>query len=259
MGKNGYSAPSVIKAFEILRILGDTPEGVGISGLARALGISKSTVHGITAAMEGLGIVMRDHKTKRFRVGFTLLELVRKSLVGLELAQVAKKPLESLVERTEETAFFGVLNRDHVTILEAVDSPKEFKVTAPRGTRLSLRAGAVGKIFLANMARAKAMTILRQKGLKRYTPNSITDEDRYLTELDRVVDTGYAIDEGEYLMGVTAIAAAVKVDGFPLSALWSVAFSSSLSEERRRDLIECVKATAREIRVTLRKETPRVD
>lgn len=256
MRKNGYSAPSVVKAFEILKALGDTNEGMGISSLARKLGIGKSTVHGITAAMEELGVVIRDGRTKRFRIGFTLLELVRKSLGGLELIQVARGPMQVLVERTEETAFLGVLNRDHVTIVEAVDSPKEFKVTAPRGTRLSLRAGAVGKVFLGNMERPKAIEILRRKGLKPYTPNSITDMNRYLQELDRVAERGYAMDDGEYLMGVTAIAAPINVGDLPLSALWSVAFSSSLTEEKRDSIIEQVKATASEIESSLRKEGP---
>ncbi len=256
MGKDGYSAPSVAKAFDILKALGDSNEGLGISTLARDLGIGKSTVHGITAAMEELGVVIRDPRSKRFRVGFTLLELVRKSLGGLAVIEVARKPMEELVERTEETAFLGVLNRDHVTIVEAVDSPKEFKVTAPRGTRLSLRAGAVGKVFLANMERPKAMEILRKKGLKPYTPNSITDLNRYLEELDRVAARGYAMDDGEYLMGVTAIAAPISAPDLPLSALWSVAFSSSLTDETRVDLIRDVKSTADEIERSLRKENP---
>ena len=255
MSKNGYLAPSVIKAFEILKALGDNNEGMGISALARKLGIGKSSVHGIMSAMEELGVVIRDQRTKRFRVGFTLLELVRKAFAGLELAEVAKKPMEVLVEQTEETAFLGVLNRDHVTIVEAVDSPKEFKVTAPRGTRLSLRAGAVGKIFLANMERAKAMEILHEKGLKQYTLHSITDMKRYVQELDRVTQQGYAMDEGEYLMGVTAIAAAIRADDLPLSALWLVAFSSSLTGEKRDSLIEHVKATAHQIENTLREKT----
>jgi DNA-binding IclR family transcriptional regulator len=253
MGKDGYLAPSVIKAFEILKALGESSEGMGISALAKRLKIGKSTVHGITAAMEELGVVIRDRRTKQFRVGFTLLELARKLLEGLELAEVAKKPMECLVERTEETAFLGVLNRDHVTIVEAVDSPKEFKVTAPRGTRLSLRAGAVGKVFLANLERGLAVVILRKKGLKAYTPNSITDMDRYLAELDRVAEMGYAMDDGEYLIGVTAIAAPIRVEGLPLSALWSVAFSSSLSREKRDWIIEQVRETAGEIERSLKK------
>ena len=257
MSKNGYSAPSVIKAFEILKALSDTSEGMGISSLSRKLGIGKSTVHGITAAMEELGVVIRDRRTKRFRAGFTLFELVRKALTSLELARVSRKPMEILVEKTEETAFLGVLNRDHVTIVEAVDSPKEFKVTAPRGTRLSLRAGAVGKIFLANMERAEALGILREKGLKSYTPHSITEVGRYVEELDRVAEKGYAMDDGEYLMGVTAIAAAIRVEDLPLSALWSVAFSSSLTKENRDQIIVQVKRAANTIESTLRRKTPR--
>jgi DNA-binding IclR family transcriptional regulator len=104
------------------------------------------------------------------------------------------------------------------------------------------------------MDRPKALEILYQKGLKQYTPHSITDMDRYLEELDKVSGSGYAIDEGEYLIGVTAIAAAIKVEGLPLSALWSVAFSSSLTEEKRRDLIKEVRTTACEIERSLRKE-----
>jgi len=254
MAQPGYSAPSVVKAFEILQALADRNEGLGVSALARNLGISKSTVHGIMTTMEELGVVIRDGRTKRFRVGFAMLELVRRSLSGLTLAQVAKIPMELLVERTRETAFLGVLNRDHVTIIEAVDSPQEFKVTAPRGTRLSLRAGAVGKIFLASMERTKALDILRQKGLKRYTSRSITDMGRYLEELDRVVERGYAKDDGEYLEGVTAVAAAIRGDDFPLSAIWSGAFSSNLSEDKHARLIREVETTARDIERTLREK-----
>ena len=114
MAQPGYSAPSVVKAFEILQALADRNEGLGVSALARNLGISKSTVHGIMTTMEELGVVIRDGRTKRFRVGFAMLELVRRSFSGLTLAQVAKIPIELLVERTRETAFLGVLNRDHV-------------------------------------------------------------------------------------------------------------------------------------------------
>ncbi|MBW2057387.1 MAG: IclR family transcriptional regulator [Deltaproteobacteria bacterium] len=256
MDRKRYSAPSVAKAFEILKVLGDASEGMGVSALARKLGMGKSTVHGITAAMEELGVVIRDDRTKRFRVGFTLLELVRKALPHLELAEVGRGPMEALVERTEETAFLGVLNRDHVTIVGAVDSPKEFKVTAPRGTRLSLRAGAVGKVFLANMEREKALEFLNRKGLKGYTPRSITDMDEYLKELDRVSERGFAFDDGEYLMGVTAVAAPIVVDGYPLSALWSVAFSSSLTDERRERIIEEVRRAAGTIEKALRKSRP---
>ncbi len=48
-------APSVTKAFEILGLVTKAPRGLKISDLSKELGIGKSTVHGITAALEGAG------------------------------------------------------------------------------------------------------------------------------------------------------------------------------------------------------------
>ena len=59
---------------------------------------------------------------------------------------------------------------------------------------------------------------------------------------------------GEYLEGVTAVAAAIRGEDFPLSAIWSVAFSSSLSEEKQSRLIPGVQATARSIERALREK-----
>jgi DNA-binding IclR family transcriptional regulator len=112
----------------------------------------------------------------------------------------------------------------------------------------------VGKVFLAHMERTKALGILKERGLKAYTPNSITDMVRYVEELDTVARKGYAIDEGEYLMGVTAVAAPIRVSGIPQSALWSVAFSSGLVDSQRENLIDQVTATTYEIENNLRKE-----
>ncbi len=71
-----------------------------------------------------------------------------------------------------------------------------------------------------------------------------------------MAEQGYAMDDGEYLMGVTAIAAPIIVRDLPLSALWSVAFSSSLTDESRDEIIEHVKRTASQIESALRKDSP---
>ena len=67
-----YQAPSVKKAFQILGLLADNPHSMGISELAKRMGISKGTVHGITAALEDLGAIIRDPDTKRYTLGLTL-------------------------------------------------------------------------------------------------------------------------------------------------------------------------------------------
>ena len=53
--KRGYFAPSVTKAFEILKLISSKKQGMGISEIARELRIAKSTVHGMTSALEESG------------------------------------------------------------------------------------------------------------------------------------------------------------------------------------------------------------
>ena len=72
-----YGAPSVKKAFAILSAISSSKDGLGVSELARDLSMAKSTVHGMTSALEEVGAVMRDPQTKRFRLGFTLFEIGR--------------------------------------------------------------------------------------------------------------------------------------------------------------------------------------
>ena len=54
--------------------------------------------------------------------------------------------MEKLSERVGETVFWGILNGDHVTIVDMVESQNEMKITTPPGTRLPLLAGALGRV-----------------------------------------------------------------------------------------------------------------
>ena len=72
-----YTAPTVGKTFRILKSISRTPQGQTLSEISQQLGISKSTVHGISAALEALGAVKRDANTRRFHLGATLFELGR--------------------------------------------------------------------------------------------------------------------------------------------------------------------------------------
>ncbi|MGB9630139.1 MAG: IclR family transcriptional regulator, partial [Thermodesulfobacteriota bacterium] len=168
-----YSAPSVKKAFKILQLLADSSTGLGLSEIAKRLKIGKSTVHGITSALEELGVLVRDPLHKKFGLGYTLLELSRKSYRKFELREIARPLMEKLMERVGETVFLGIMNGDHITILDVVESHREMKITSPPGTRLPLLAAATGKVFLSLLEERRAKEIVQKMGLKRYTPKSI--------------------------------------------------------------------------------------
>ena len=247
MKKTVYSAPSVKKAFKILHAIADSSNGLGVSELAKQLRIGKSTVHGITLALEEIGVLVRDPLHKKYNMGYTLLELRKKAYAKMELRDVARIPLERLMEKIGETVFLGILNGDHVTILDAVESHNEMKITSPPGTRLPLLAGAIGKIFLAQFEEKKAKEILQKMGLRRYTSKSIVDPKKFFKEVGETRTKGYVIDDEEYMMGVKAIAAPILAASPPLAAIWVVGFTSSLNDQKMEKVILEIQKTAQEI------------
>ena len=167
-----YGAPSVKKAFAILSAISASKDGMGVSDLAKKLKMAKSTVHGMTSALEELGAVMRDPLTKKYKLGFTLLEIGRSAYSQIDLQTSARPVTEELMERTQTSIFLGVLNWDQVTILDIVESRQDLNITAPVGSTIPLFAGAVGKVFLASMSMEQAAKIVESKGLPRFTDNS---------------------------------------------------------------------------------------
>ena len=252
MKNKAYSAPSVKKAFRVLHAIADSSTGLGVSELSAKVSIGKSTVLGITSALEEMGILIRDSARKKYSVGYTLLELCRKAYAKLELRDVARIPMENLMEKVGETVYLGVLNGDHVTILEVIESHNEMKITSPPGTRLPLLTGATGRVLLAQLEEKKAREIVHRLGLVRYTPKSVTDPRQFLKEMAEVGQKGYAIDDEEYMLGVRAVAAPVQSVSFPPIAIWVVGFSSSLDDQKMERVVEEIQKTAQEIRHSLK-------
>ena len=231
-----YGAPSVKKAFAILSAISSSRDGLGVSELARDLNMAKSTVHGMTSALEEVGAVMRDPQTKRFKLGFTLFEVGRSAYSQIDLKTAARPVTEELMVKTRTSVFLGILNWDHVTILDIVEARQDLNITAPVGSNIPLFAGAVGKVFLAAMEEEEANKIIRSKGLPRYTENSIVDAELYCKELQQVRKKGYAVDDEEYILGVRAVAAPLMGLGQLKSAIWAVGFKASLDDIKVKTL-----------------------
>jgi DNA-binding IclR family transcriptional regulator len=250
----GYFAPSVKRAFEILKLVSASKDGVGISEIARGLGMAKSTVHGMTSALEELGVVLRDPVTKRYTLGFTLFELGKNAYSQIDLKDLARPVAEELMERTGASVFLGVLNWDHITVLDVVEPRTELKITAPIGTTLPLLAGAVGKIFLSKLDEQEAKRIIKTRGLTRFTENSITNTERYLQEIRAARGSGFATDDEEYILGVRAVAAPIKEAAPLMSAIWVVGLKASLDEDRMKQVTQYAVDAARGIDLRIERE-----
>jgi len=248
----GYIAPSVKRTFEILKAVASARDGLGISELARDLNMAKSTVHGMTSALEDAGALVRDSVTKRYALGFTVFELGRAAYSQLDMKSLARPVMENLMEKTHTSVFLGAQNGEHVTVLDVVESKSELKITSPIGTSIPLIAGAVGKVLLSRMDEEQALRLIRRKGITKFTNNTVTEPESYLREIRLVRERGYATDDEEYILGVRAVASPVLEESRLMGALWAVGFKSGLNEEAMKSLTTETRKAAEEINERIR-------
>lgn len=249
----GYKAPAVGKAFELLRVVARSRRGLGLSELAAELGYSKSTTHGLVHALIDEGALVPVAGGKKLLMGSTVVELAFQSWNYLIINRAAQPILDQLKDEIEESVFLGVFNRSNARaiIMATAEATKPLKISSPPGTSISLFAGAVGKVFLAGMEDDQALALIREKGLARYTENSIVSEKKLMAELARVRDRGWALDDEEYLPGVRAVAASIgNLHGLPL-AVWVVGFAGSMGEKQIGKITRATLETTEKLRDVL--------
>jgi len=231
-GTDGYSAPAVERAFRLLDAVAGAVEAPTLSELARKLGFSKSTTHGLVHALIAADALTQDPGSKRLLLGPAVVELALKNREVFLLGDQAQPLLEDLRDRIDESVFFGMMIRFRTLVMAAAEARKSMKISALPGTAIPLLAGAVGKVLLAQMSSDQTRETIRRLTLPRFTPASIVDEQRFLTEVQKVRKRGVAVDCGEYLSGVNAVAVGLgKRRGIPL-VVWAVGFAESLGPEK---------------------------
>jgi len=249
-----YLAPSVKKAFDILRVISSSREGIGLNEIARDLGIAKSTVHGIIAALKDVGAVTRDPATRRYELGLTLFELGRQIYTQIDLREVARPVMESLMEELQETVFLCTLNGDRrsIMVLDTVECRHDLKITSPVGSILPLFSTAPGKALLAIMDDEEIRGIIKEEGLPWHTEKSIIDPEQFIEVIRDARHNGYAVDYEEYMSGVRAVAVSITGVRNLSAAIYIVGFKTRLNEEKMDILKKRIGEAAKTINLSVK-------
>jgi len=88
---------------------------------------------------------------------------------------------------------------------------------------------------------------LKERGLPKYTENSITDIEFFLEEIEKTRKYGYSLDLEEYLTGIRAVATLIYKDNEPAGAICALGFSRSLNDDKLSGVIKHLKNTAKQI------------
>jgi IclR family transcriptional regulator, acetate operon repressor len=180
---------------------------LGITEIARRLGLSPSTAHRIVRALMTAGYVDQNPRTDHYYLGRSavLLGQVAQRAVGLDAVVPV---LEDVARRTGESVNLGLLDGDAGVVTLRIDTKHPLRFEQPVGTRVGLHCSSMGKALLAFHPDGPAAG-QRLGRLERHTEHTITSREALDRELAAIRDRGYSLDEQEAQIGVRCISAPI--------------------------------------------------
>jgi len=200
---------SVQRAIDILNLFdGQFPE-LGTTEIAKALGLHKSTTASLVYTLEANGYLNQNPNSRKYRLGFKLIERAAALLNQVEIRQIAYPCLQELHKQADETVNLGVLDGTDIVFVERLLSTKALGMRSDIGKRAPAHSSAMGKAILSCLPVADVQAMIEKYGLCAMTPKTITDPGKFLLELDRVREQGFALDDEEGELGGRCVAAPI--------------------------------------------------
>jgi IclR family KDG regulon transcriptional repressor len=177
-----------------------------ISSLSR---MPKSTCYRFLNTLKKKEILELDRDQGKYRLSVRFLRFESAILNSIDLAKLSLPFLRELSKLSGETAQLVVLNNNVGVCIEKVESTETLRVMPDKGTIIGLHGGASGKVIMAYLSEEEQDWIIREKGLTKFTPNTISDPRTLKKHLQEIRKRGYAVSDGEIYAGVKAFAAPV--------------------------------------------------
>jgi DNA-binding IclR family transcriptional regulator len=245
---------SIERAAAVLRLLAAAPDGLGVADLGNALGLAKTTVHGILRTLHQVGFVEQDHTGAHYHLSDAFGRLGESYLDPNELRSRAINWADSLASRSGEVVRVGRLVEGKVVVVHHVFRPDDSDQDLDVGTTLPPHATALGKAVLAYDASGAS----RPHKLEAFTTRTIIDPARLAEELAAVRARGWASEFEEYTVELASIAAPIRgLGGLVVGAVGLAGRVERICDSRlrhRADLVTMVRATADAIARDLRED-----
>ena len=247
---SGSPVGSVDRALRILTEIGGASRGLSLDELSGRLGVPKSSLHRLLAALKYRQFVAQPEPGGPYLLGTEMLATSFRFCDTLDLRTLVHPYLVQLAAQLNETVHMAVLDGPEVVYQDKVESSHSIKLSSVIGGRNPAHATGVGKALLAwtyptdEAVRAWAA----QWGpLAARTPRTITSPGKLAGHLAVVRRQGYAVDLEENEAGVRCAAVPVFVGrAVPAAAVSATLLGTRAGPARLAELGELLRTALAE-------------
>lgn len=237
---------SVVSAFRVLEAVAEA-QPVGLSELARTVGLPKSTVQRVLLTLQEVGWLRpTDSTPTRWQLTYRVVAVVGSAGGGECLREVALPVMNELQLATTETIHLAAPDHDSLVLVERLDTPHRLRAFLARGERIALHASATGLAYLSACDQHYVEQYLAGS-LPAQTPDTITDPHRIRAVLDEIRERGYSVNIGGLSSGISSLGAPIGRPGRPVAAISISGPSSRITPERFDELGKQVREAAAKI------------
>lgn len=198
---------SATKALTLLSYFSTTRPEIGLSQLCRVAGRDKATTYRHLQALETAGLVEKNPASKQYRLGPAILQLAQMREATVPRKDAAKAALETLADKTGETAHATLLSGgvlyglcDCESLHHGTRAVIDMNVFPLHATASGLCSVAFGPEDLLHTAVAN---------LERFTENTVTTETALRAVIEDVRATGFGRGDGSFATETQGLAVPV--------------------------------------------------
>lgn len=240
-GTGASPVESVDRALLTLQVLARAGgRGMPLADLAGALGLNKSTVHRVLAALRFRGFVTQDPTSGAYVLGSAATRLADDFLGDENLPVLLHAALVALCGVADELVHLGVLSGPHVVYLDKVEPERSVRVWSAVGRRSPAVTTALGRAMLAfrGTDRSALTGYVRAAG-----ESAEVDVEHVWQVLERARARGYATEDQENEVGIGCVAVPLLRSGSAVAAVSVTAPAERMTPDR----VETLHARIREV------------
>ncbi len=226
--KENYIVSSLVRGLKILSTFTVKRPALKVSEISELANLDQATVFRFVYTLERLGYLVRDEDTKRYHQGVRMLTLSLPAREGIAVRELALPAMFELSKLTNETVKLGILDGVEVVTVAVAEILEKLIYRTPIGHRSPTYCTALGKVLLAFQPIETWDTLISHIDFIPKTDKTIVDPQQFREKLMEIRKQGYAIQDGELLLGLSSIAAPIFDHGGRVTAAINISGLSML-------------------------------
>lgn len=217
---------SIQKATQLLFFLNSQTGACGVSQIAAALQLPKTSTHRLLQALRFRSLVKQDERG-RYELGAGLLALGLGAGRSDPLVRVARATLRDAAAAVGETFFLVTERAGELVVLDKIEGSGFLRISPQVGARVPVHATAVGKLYLAH---APERVHFNEADLVAFTQRTPATPAKLRKSVALVRERGVSYSDEEWIPGLSAVAAPIWLANSLLGAVVAACVAPRLRE-----------------------------